>query len=187
MGAVGLACACGCGALANPRRKFIKVHNAVKHWFCTVAGCGLPHAGKGFCKRHYEELYWRAGRCKECGTPILSTSTFCNGCLKLGARHHQWIEAPDEIFWDSIAIADEQDCWLWEGDPWRGYGRFQAHKKNWKASRYAYQSAIGPIPPGAVVHHVCFTKLCCNPRHLQALTPSEHSRLHRRLELEQRG
>jgi hypothetical protein len=55
-----------------------------------------------------------------------------------------------------------------------GYGTL----KGKPAHRLVYEWAYGPIPPRHVVHHKCHTKLCVNPKHLEALTQREHSRRH---------
>lgn len=41
--------------------------------------------------------------------------------------------------------------------------------------RFIYENTVGPIPPGHEVDHVkmkgCTSTLCCNPAHLEAVTP----------------
>ncbi|MGH7395816.1 MAG: HNH endonuclease signature motif containing protein [Candidatus Methylomirabilales bacterium] len=46
------------------------------------------------------------------------------------------------------------------------------------AARAAYLAHHGAIPPGHVVHHRCGNGECIAPRHLQAVTPSQHAKLH---------
>lgn len=42
--------------------------------------------------------------------------------------------------------------------------------------RYSYLIHKGEIPPGLQIDHLCREKSCCNPDHLEAVTPSENSR-----------
>jgi len=65
-------------------------------------------------------------------------------------------------------------CWIWQraitGD---GYGSVEGRR----AHRVYYEKAVGAIPPQHELHHLCETRSCVNPAHLQALTRSEHLRL----------
>src|SRR5437868_14473800 len=66
-------------------------------------------------------------------------------------------------------------CWTWQGakSP-GGYGRFTVNGKDVMAHRFSYELFIGPIPPGRDVDHVCGTRDCPNPVHLEAVTRSEN-------------
>lgn len=86
-----------------------------------------------------------------------------------------------ERFWGKVAIGDSVSCWPWSAGQSGGYGIYSAGGKRMTAHRFAYTFAVGPIPEGHHVHHslgVCTTTLCCNPAHLEAVTPQEHARLH---------
>ena len=74
---------------------------------------------------------------------------------------------------------DPSGCWLWTGrlDEF-GYGVFSDKGRTVRVYRFVFETFNGPIPRGWHLHHRCEVKDCCNPEHLQALTPSEHSRLH---------
>jgi hypothetical protein len=37
-----------------------------------------------------------------------------------------------------------------------------------------YQLLVGPIPEGLQLDHLCRNKVCCNPDHLEAVTPKEN-------------
>jgi hypothetical protein len=38
---------------------------------------------------------------------------------------------------------------------------------------------VGEIPEGHHLHHTCETPGCCNPAHLEPLSPGDHVRKHR--------
>ena len=66
-------------------------------------------------------------------------------------------------------------CWLWTGGKVRrGYGRFYLNSTATMAHRFAYEAAIGPIPEGLQIDHLCRTTACCNPAHLEAVTQREN-------------
>jgi hypothetical protein len=53
------------------------------------------------------------------------------------------------------------------------------------AHRFAYETLVGPIHDGHVLHHTCERPGCVNPAHLMPLTPGEHAQEHARLRAEQ--
>lgn len=63
-----------------------------------------------------------------------------------------------------------------------GYGRLReptvkgVRGKRRMAHRVAYEEAYGPIPDGMVLDHLCLTKACTNPDHLEAVTRMENNR-----------
>lgn len=68
-------------------------------------------------------------------------------------------------------------CWLWTGKTLvRGYGQTWIDNRKVYAHRLAYELAVGPIPPGLVLDHLCHTPACCNPEHLEPVTQSENMR-----------
>jgi hypothetical protein len=42
--------------------------------------------------------------------------------------------------------------------------------------RLAYQEFVGPIPDGLQIDHLCRQRACCNPDHLEPVTPQENIR-----------
>ena len=69
-------------------------------------------------------------------------------------------------------------CWLWTGyTNKKGYGEFNlSHGKRLFAHRFAYQLLIGPIPKGLVIDHLCRTRNCVNPSHLESVSIVENVR-----------
>ena len=62
-------------------------------------------------------------------------------------------------------------CWLWTaGVSVYGYGDFWNGSKRVRAHRFAYEHLIGPIPDGLDLDHLCRTRSCVNPGHLEAVT-----------------
>lgn len=64
---------------------------------------------------------------------------------------------------------NEAGCWLWQGPytlPYR-YGNFAYKASSYmRAHRVVYELLTGPIPDGLVLDHICRTRHCVNPAHL---------------------
>jgi hypothetical protein len=67
-------------------------------------------------------------------------------------------------------------CWIWCGyiDK-HGYGQWSAYRKTYRAHRYMYEIAVGPIADGLTLDHLCGEKRCVNPEHLEPVTAAENS------------
>lgn len=66
---------------------------------------------------------------------------------------------------------DGNGCHIWQGRlNSKGYGMLHFDGKGHLAHRAAWLAAHGEWPPaGLVVDHLCNTKACVNPEHLQAV------------------
>jgi hypothetical protein len=72
-------------------------------------------------------------------------------------------------FWAKVEKTDA--CWLWRGskDP-AGYGIVKLERRQARAHRVAYELAVGPIPDGLTIDHLCENKGCVNPDHMEPVT-----------------
>lgn len=77
---------------------------------------------------------------------------------------------------------DDTGCWIWlRSKDAQGYGRLHSNGAHFdqRAHREYYRRANGPIPDGWHVHHKCGVRLCVNPAHLEATSPTDHFMEHK--------
>jgi hypothetical protein len=96
------------------------------------------------------------------------------------------LDDPDAQFWAKVDRSGGPDsCWIWSARLHRGgYGEFRmqigsgANRRRvyLKAHRVAYELAVGEIPTGLVLDHLCRTRACVNPAHLEPVTQGENVR-----------
>lgn len=80
-------------------------------------------------------------------------------------------------FWKWIEMHDEDKCWPWVGARnSAGYGVVRINGINHLAHRVAYERTVGPIPEGLTIDHLCRTRSCCNPAHMEPVTREENGR-----------
>lgn len=123
---------------------------------CSVSDCDSPTAGRGWCAAHY--MRWRRS-----GDPLGST-----------------LKDPRARFTamlGSAATGYSTPCHVWMGAVSdRGYGNFWLHGRTVLAHRQAFEWAVGPIPPGLELDHLCRVTRCVNPAHLEVVTHAENNR-----------
>jgi hypothetical protein len=71
----------------------------------------------------------------------------------------------------------ETPCWVWQRALMRnGYGQKWHEGRLHAAHRVYYEQIVGPIPEGMQLDHVCRTRACVNPEHLEPVTHLENVR-----------
>jgi hypothetical protein len=82
-------------------------------------------------------------------------------------------QEPMERFTKKVS-EHESGCWLWTGSGVKGYGQFWDGERLVLAHRFAFEALSGPIPDGMVLDHLCRTKACVNPAHLEPVKQSRN-------------
>lgn len=85
------------------------------------------------------------------------------------------IAEPDAIRFERFVERGE-GCWLWKGyiAP-NGYGKFHASETGEQsAHRASFRIFKGDIPEGFQIDHLCRTRNCVNPAHLEAVSHQEN-------------
>lgn len=73
----------------------------------------------------------------------------------------------------------ESGCWEYPCRRRDGYGVLGEGPRGGKtlrAHRVTYERMVGPIPDGMQIDHLCRNRGCCNPQHLEVVTPAENTR-----------
>lgn len=131
-------------------------------------------------RKVYPARVYGATECSECGASKISARGLCNRCYKRARAAGAFIPAT----WDLTARLDagyEVDsasgCWLWTRTTQaEGYGHISSGGRTRLVHRLMYERYVGPIPSGLHLDHLCRTPACCNPDHLEAVTPGENIR-----------
>lgn len=90
-------------------------------------------------------------------------------------------------FFNKIFQEPNSGCWLWEGRlSVKGYGIFYLNTdgngpsgrnaKPISAHRFSYENHCGIIPKHLELDHLCRTRCCVNPRHLEPVSHRENVR-----------
>jgi hypothetical protein len=78
---------------------------------------------------------------------------------------------------DKIMPDHVSGCWLWIGHVGpNGYGQAGSKGKVHPSHRVVYEAALGPIPDGLELDHLCRNPPCVNPEHLEPVTHRENMR-----------
>lgn len=84
--------------------------------------------------------------------------------------------------WKNVSRT-EAGCWEWNlSRDTHGYGQIGTRELNEKSPIKAHRATwilfYGDVPAGMHLHHKCGNQCCCNPDHLELLTPREHLNQH---------
>ena len=140
----------------------LPVRPRLKDFPCVADGCDNPGVCRNMCRIHY--VRWkRTGE--------------MNPARRWRTNYKR--TPPEERFWKYVSKSD--DCWTWLGGKNKlGYGHFWAGpdmpQRRVMAHRFAYESVVGPIPPGLHIDHLCRNPSCVNPAHLEPVTLAENTR-----------
>lgn len=77
-----------------------------------------------------------------------------------------------DSWWSQVVVDPASGCWIWQGNTKNGYGclrRIGARNRLY-VHRLFYEALVGPVPRSLVLDHLCETKICCNPYHLEAVS-----------------
>lgn len=143
-----------------------------------------PSSVRRACERCGGEFVARAadvkrGRARFCGHNCASASIAGPKLTDAASR-----------FWPKVdtngAIPEHRPdlgpCWLWTASlNNHGYGRFKFGSRRDGSSRevsahvWAYLDAVGPVPPGLELDHLCRVTRCVRPSHLEPVTHRENT------------
>lgn len=74
-------------------------------------------------------------------------------------------------------LISEAGCWEWQGSRnTKGYGQMQYNGRRTFVHRVVFLARGIPIPDGMHIDHLCRNPCCCNPDHLEIVTPGENTR-----------
>ena len=114
----------------------------------------------------------------ECGNGGKLRRGLCGACYARWLRRQPAsLCQPAEVrFWAKVTKTDR--CWLWTGATTpKGYGQFSARaSRHTYAHRYAYELLVGGIPDGLTIDHLCKTRNCVRPDHMEVVTRGENTR-----------
>jgi hypothetical protein len=112
--------------------------------------------------------------CEECGK---DWTLVMDGRAGRSSRRQRGPLSLEDRFWQKVDKTDK--CWEWTGAlTGYGYGTvsrvIDGKRRQLMAHRMAYEIAVGPIPEGLTIDHLCRNKKCVRPDHLEPVTITDN-------------
>lgn len=135
---------------------------------CTAKECDREQVARGYCHKHWKR--WRA-----------------TGTVEMGRPNHKGMNEVDRFFMyvdknGPIHPIFQSPCWLWQGGKITGgYAVFRrttgvVGPVKILVHRYSFELFYYAIPEGMEIDHMCKTRHCVNPQHLDLVTRLENIR-----------
>ena len=125
---------------------------------CSAEGCDKPQRAKAKCVTHYMRDWARSEGPR---------NQYVKGsAIERLTAHLSHVAGP-------LRTA----CWIsnYAKDA-HGYASFGIDGRRVKTHRFMYEYHVGLIPEGFHLDHLCRMTGCCNPAHLEPVTPGENFR-----------
>lgn len=125
---------------------------------CSVDGCERPHLARGWCKLHYDRWRHRGG---DPAIPLPPHG------FQPGHPGRPRTTDYAALFESKVDRSNPDGCHLWTGGVDRdGYGLFHVKGRQVRASRYALEQILGPLPLDVLACHHCDNPPCVRGDHL---------------------
>ena len=122
---------------------------------CKEPGCVKPVKARGWCSTHHRR-WLRHGHTRCTRVTIRSVNDFI--------QHIDLVMVDPKL----------GHCHEFLGNSQQGYGRVWMGRR-WQAHRLAWTMAVGPIPDGMQVNHLCHNRACIRIDHLRLGTHQDNA------------
>lgn len=97
--------------------------------------------------------------------------------LRFIRGHHRRIAPAPPLGYTVEDRGYETPCWIWRlARKHDGYGKTMRNGRTLQAHIAMWLDLHGSVPDGLQLDHLCRVRECCNPSHLEPVTPAENSR-----------